>query len=74
MSDRSSTSLSLDRWELLDFPPGDGETQGAERGAGDGWIPVSAPGDVYLALIEAGRLPHPFKGRYEADAAWVRER
>jgi beta-mannosidase len=66
--------MRLDRWELIDFAPGEGVGHGAERGEGAGWIPVAAPGDTYLALIAAGRLPHPFEGRHEADAAWVRDR
>ncbi|CAN5297897.1 glycoside hydrolase family 2 protein [soil metagenome] len=74
MSDNAPAPLLLDRWELLDFTPGEGAIVGAERGEGEGWIPVSAPGDVYLALIEAGRLRHPFEGRHEVDAAWVRDR
>lgn len=64
----------LDRWSLLDFAPGQGLVQGAEQGRGEGWIPVCAPGDTYLALIDAGRLAHPFQGRNETDAAWVRDR
>jgi beta-mannosidase len=66
--------MRLDRWELVDFAPGDGAKQGAERGEGVGWIPVPAPGDTYLALVAAGRLPHPFERRHEADASWVRDR
>ena len=59
----------LDRWELCDFEPGAGSADG------DGaWVPVPAPGDVYQALVEAGRLDHPFQGRNEAAAAWVRDR
>jgi beta-mannosidase len=64
----------LDRWELLDFDPGEGVAQGGERGGAEDWMPVPAPGDAYLALIEAGRLDHPFKGRNEDAAAWVRDR
>jgi beta-mannosidase len=64
------SSVRLDHWELLDFDPGHGRWDSAAQG----WIPVPAPGDTYLALIEAGRLPHPFKGRHEGDAAWVRDR
>ena len=29
----------LDRWELLDFAPGQGKADG-----GEGWMPVPAPG------------------------------
>ena len=64
----------LDHWRLKDFDIGGGLAQGAERGAGAGWIPVEAPGDTYLALIAAGRLAHPFEGRNETPAAWVRDR
>lgn len=67
-------SLPLDSWQLLDFAPGDGVVGGAQRGQGEGWIPVAAPGDTYLALIAAGRLAHPFKGRHEVDADWVCDR
>ena len=63
------TAVRLDRWELKDFDPGAGSAEGA-----DSWIPVSAPGDVYQALIAAGRLDHPYVDRNEADAAWVRDR
>jgi len=66
----SGASMRLDQWEQRDFDPGKGET----TACGEGWIPVPAPGDAYLALIEAGRLAHPFKGRNEVAAAWVRDR
>ncbi|RYG07296.1 MAG: glycoside hydrolase family 2 protein, partial [Caulobacteraceae bacterium] len=64
----------LDRWELLDFDPGKGlEANAATDAAGD-WISVVAPGDTYVSLIGAGRLQHPFQGRAEEAAAWVRDR
>lgn len=61
--------VRLDRWEVRDFDPGAGS---AEDGAG--WMSIQAPGDVYLALIAAGRLAHPYEARNEAAAAWVRDR
>lgn len=64
----------LTHWELLDVTPGQGLDRGAPIGGGEGWAPVTAPGDTYVALIEAGRLDDPFKGRAEDDAAWVRDR
>lgn len=66
--------ITLDRWEVLDFNPGEGLAQGAATDGGQGWSPVQAPGDTYVALIESGRLEHPFKGRGEEAAAWVRGR
>ncbi|MFC5344409.1 glycoside hydrolase family 2 protein [Brevundimonas staleyi] len=62
------SSIILDRWELLDFDPGQGSSEGS------GWMPISAPGDVYRALIASGRLDHPYRDRNEAAAAWVRDR
>lgn len=63
------SAVRLDRWEIRDFDPGAGS---GEQGAG--WMPIRAPGDVYLALIAAGRLAHPYVARNEAAAAWVRDR
>ncbi|GAA0650004.1 beta-mannosidase [Brevundimonas lenta] len=62
--------IELDRWELRDFAPG----EGSAHDEGEAWLPVSAPGDTYVALIAAGRLQHPFDGRGEDEAAWVRDR
>ncbi|MDB5470087.1 MAG: Beta-mannosidase [Caulobacter sp.] len=64
-------TVGLERWEIRDFDPG------SDRAAEDespGWIAVHAPADTYQALVEAGRLAHPFQGRNEAAAAWVRDR
>jgi len=66
----SRGSIALDSWELRDFDPGEGDP----ACLGEDWIAVSAPGDVYQALVRAGRLEHPFEGRNEAKAAWVRDR
>lgn len=67
-------ALPLDAWRLLDFAPGEGAGRSAATDGGDGWIPVAAPGDTYLALVKAGRLAHPWRGRSETEAAWVRGR
>ncbi|GAA0627475.1 glycoside hydrolase family 2 protein [Brevundimonas kwangchunensis] len=66
--------ITLDRWTLLDFAPGEGLGQDAATTGGETWIPVAAPGDTYLALVKAGRLDHPWQGRNETAAAWVRDR
>ena len=65
-------SIELDRWFLRDFDPGQGTADTA--GEGEGWIPILAPGDVHLALVEAGRLAHPYRDRNETQAAWIRDR
>lgn len=62
--------IALDRWQAHDVDPGTDAPP--ERAAG--WLDVAAPGDIYQALIAAGRLEHPFQHRNEADAAWVRDR
>ena len=64
----SGPPIRLDQWELRDFDPG------AEAADDAGWMPVSAPGDTYLTLVNAGRLDHPYVDRNEHDAAWVRDR
>ena len=67
-------SKFVSAWRIRDFAPGEGVPAGAMAGEGEGWIPASAPGDSYRALIEAGRLADPYVGRNEAEAAWVRDR
>lgn len=64
----------LSAWRLIDVDPGSGVIEDLSLGRGDGWIAVTAPGDTYLALVEANRLEHPFVGRNERGAAWVRDR
>jgi beta-mannosidase len=68
--------LSLPRWRLKDFDVGAGEAARAFEAPldGEGWIDIAAPGDVYLALHAAGRLPDPFGDRAEDDCAWVIDR
>src|ERR1700749_1308334 len=62
----------LTDWELKDFDVGaDPARVAADR---DGWVPASAPGDTYVALHKAGRLPDPFGDRTEKDCAWVIDR
>ncbi|ELX09252.1 glycoside hydrolase family 2 sugar binding protein [Janthinobacterium sp. HH01] len=36
-----------------------------------GMVDITAPGDIYLALHAAGRIPHPMDDRAEAQCAWV---
>lgn len=64
----------LSRWRLKDVEPGGGVIAELALGGGAGWIDVRAPGDTYLALVDAKRLDHPFVGRNEAAAEWVRHR
>ncbi|MDB5962958.1 MAG: beta-galactosidase/beta-glucuronidase [Massilia sp.] len=68
--------LALTDWKLIDTDPGAGvglamPTAPLEHPA---MIAAAAPGDLYLALHAAGRLPHPMADRAEAACAWVRER
>jgi len=73
---RPHTTTLLDTWQLKDFDVGAGVAARAFDGAADsdGWIAVCAPGDTYLALHAAGRLPDPFGDRMEESCAWVRDR
>ena len=64
----SPSSMRLDRWEITDVDPGAAPSDAAD------WLPITAPGDVYQALVAAGRLDHPYKARNEHAAASVRDR
>jgi beta-mannosidase len=61
---------------IRDFAPGEGTAAGAAASEhpSDGWIEVSVPGDVHRALIDAGRIEHPFHDRNEELCAWMEER
>src|SRR5512147_511952 len=63
-------------WRLQDFAPGVGLQREAQLPACDDhdWLPVAVPGDVHQALIAAGRIPHPFYDRNEAECGWVQRR
>lgn len=72
----AARTLPLAHWRMKDFDAGAGAAARAFEAAADGpdWIDVPAPGDVYLALQAAGRLPDPFGDGGEAAAAWVADR
>ncbi len=40
---------------------------------GDEWFPSKVPGEVHLALLDAGRIPDPFVADNELNVAWVSE-
>ena len=63
-------------WRLKDFAENEGVAARAfdATDSDDGWIKVEAPGDVYLALHAAGRIPDPFGDRAEKACAWVKDR
>jgi beta-mannosidase len=65
----------LGRARLKDFAPGEGVRAGAfqERFDEESWIPVSVPGDVHRALLEAGRIENPFYDRNEDWCAWIED-
>jgi len=73
VSIEASRNIMLDRWNIKDCAPGEGTCSGMSADQA-GWVPVAAPGDTYLALHAAGRIPHPFTDGGEAACAWVAER
>ena len=72
----ASRSVALTAWRLVDADVGTGESRGLAQAPLDqpGMIACPAPGDVYLALHEAGRLADPFGDGTETRNAWVAER
>ncbi len=72
----SNVHVPLRQWRLKDFDEGEGAAARAfdPVSADDGWIEIAAPGDVYLALWAAGRIPDPFGDRAEPACAWVKDR
>jgi beta-mannosidase len=74
MSPELHPVMTLEHWALKDFAPGETPSAGDLAAQGDGWLPVDAPGDTYLALHAAGRIPHPFAAENEAACAWVKDR
>jgi beta-mannosidase len=67
---------AISHWRLKDFDIGGGEAAAAFDAAleSSDWIDIPAPGDVYLALHAAGRLPDPLGDRAEEACAWVIDR
>lgn len=65
---------ALTAWRIKDFDAGAGEAAGAFADPAEGWIAAEAPGDVYLALHAAGRIPDPFEDGGEEACAWVTDR
>jgi beta-mannosidase len=61
---------------VKDFDIGEGTAESISSSLynAQGWIDVAVPGDLYLALHAAGRLPDPFGDRTEPACAWVKDR
>jgi beta-mannosidase len=66
--------VNLEHWTLKDFAPGQARAVSDLAADTDGWVSVEAPGDTYLALHAAGRIPHPFAAENEDACAWVKDR
>ncbi|MES3021540.1 MAG: sugar-binding domain-containing protein [Pseudomonadota bacterium] len=75
MSSKNHT-IALDQWRLADIDAGAGAAQKLQTAPLDypGMVGVAAPGDIYLSLHQAGRIPDPFGDRAEAACAWVEHR
>lgn len=72
----SDTHILLSKWKIIDTDPGTGTAVGMALAPlhGAGMLDAPAPGDLYLALHAAGRVPDPMGDRAELDCVWVRER
>jgi len=51
---------------------GQGKWRLREAGT-EAWFPVEVPGEVHLALFDAGKIPDPFVGEKELEVQWVAE-
>ena len=69
MSDKSNRAKW---WKVEDFELSFSAPFGSHP-EGD-WLPATVPGGVYEDLMAAGRLPHPYRDRHEADVRWVEQR
>ena len=57
---------------MMIYQLGEGKWRIKEDG-GDEWFPSKVPGEVHLALLDAGRIPDPFSADNELKVAWVSE-
>ncbi len=66
----------FETWKLKDYAPGEGRDAGAFQPDFDDqdWLDIAVPGDVHRTLVAAGRIPDPFFGENEVEAAWMEER
>ncbi len=52
-----------------------GQGQWKVRAVGESeWVPATVPGEIHVALLQAGRIPDPFQGDNELEVKWVAER
>ncbi len=58
---------------MLILNPGDGDWRLREFGTSE-WLPVCIPGEVHLALLDAGRIPDPFVADNELQVQWVAQK
>jgi beta-mannosidase len=75
--DKAHPMISMfSTWRVKDFDVGTAAAShiAAESLDAADWIDVPIPGDLYLALHAAGRLPDPFGDRTESECAWVKDR
>lgn len=72
----NAVNAMFGRARLKDFAPGEGVRAGAfrERFDEEAWIPITLPGDVQRALLDAGRIEDPFYDRNEDGCAWIEDR
>ena len=77
LTDKAGLGIDMfSTWRVRDFDVGTAvATQAGWENLDDvGWVTVPIPGDLYLALHAAGRLPDPFGDRTEPECAWVKDR
>lgn len=66
----------FDLWKLHDFDPGAGLDAGVHLPDFDvtDWVDVDVPGDVHVAIMNAGWIEDPFYDQNEDDVAWMEDK
>ncbi len=60
--------MFLEHFELAD------SEVGGELSRDATWVPAVVPGGVHEALLQAGRIPHPYLDQHERDITWIEQR
>ncbi len=60
-------------WKLWYYNEGEGECKSVEKPGfyDEDWIKAKVPGDIHLALLDAGKIPDPYYGMNFRECYWA---